>query len=140
MCGVIFSVPPREDTHTHTHTHTQTVRSAFLKPLLTNVGEVFGVCRRSYEVWSPTIAASDSEQGGRFNLTLNLRIPTSEVLYTPTASEVLKDAWVKYLALFLVVLYLADQFSALVFFYQLVETTVLVETPHNKRGVKTNAL
>ena len=75
-----------------------------------------------------------------FNLTMVLRVPQQDVLYTPTASEVLKDAWLKYLAIFVVVKYLLEFFASFVAYNQLVDTTMRVETPHEREGVKATSL
>eukprot|EP00632_Arachnochrysis_sp_CCMP2950_P014664 CAMPEP_0185695460 /NCGR_PEP_ID=MMETSP1164-20130828/4537_1 /TAXON_ID=1104430 /ORGANISM="Chrysoreinhardia sp, Strain CCMP2950" /LENGTH=334 /DNA_ID=CAMNT_0028362319 /DNA_START=1 /DNA_END=1005 /DNA_ORIENTATION=+ len=99
--------------------------------------------RSFYEVWSPSgaVEGADVDQSSsHFNLTLNLRIPTADVLYTPTASEVLKDAWIKYLSIFVVVAFLLDRLCAFVFYYQLVETTMRVETSHSRHGDKPKSL
>ena len=95
-----------------------------------------------YKVWSPAPPPIDGPFGVReeFNFTMVMRIPEMEILYTPTASEVLKDAWIKYLALFVVVKYLLEKLCAFVFYNQLVDTTMRVETPHEREGVKATSL
>jgi transmembrane protein 231 len=75
-----------------------------------------------------------------FNLTMVMRIPEADVRYTPTASEVLKDAWVKYLAIFVVVKYLLEKLCAFVFYNQLVDTVMRVETAQDRSGVKATSL
>ncbi|KAJ8600718.1 hypothetical protein CTAYLR_003929 [Chrysophaeum taylorii] len=94
-----------------------------------------------YEVWTPVLAPVDNDFGHQtFNLTVNLHVKTADVLYTPTASEVLKVAWIQYLAIFVVVAYLLDQLCAFVFYNQLVDTEMTVETLQNKRGEKVKFL
>ena len=96
---------------------------------------------QQYSVWSP--APPPMDQYGvfeEFNLTMVMRIPEMDVLYTPTASEVLKDAWLKYLALFVVVKYLLEKLCSFVFYNQLVETTMRVEVAQDRTGVKATAL
>jgi len=81
-------------------------------------------------------------------LTLNLRVPVADVLYTPTATEVLKEAWIKcvpvflsffrgvfslpsllsrYLSVFVVLYLLLDRLCAFVFYFQLLPTTMAVD-------------
>ncbi|KAH8070865.1 hypothetical protein JL721_4780 [Aureococcus anophagefferens] len=95
-----------------------------------------------YKVWSPAPPPIDGPFGVReeFNFTMVMRIPEMEILYTPTASEVLKDAWIKYLALFVVVKYLLEKLCAFVFYNQLVDTTMRVETAQHRSGVKATSL
>ena len=69
-----------------------------------------------------------------------MRVPDQDIYYTPTASEVLKDAWIKYLALFVVTKYLLEYFCSFVFYNQLVDTPMRVETPHEREGVKATSL
>ena len=52
----------------------------------------------------------------------------------------LKDAWIKYLALFVVVKYLLEKLCAFVFYNQLVDTTMRVETAQHRSGVKATSL
>lgn len=84
----------------------------------------------TYMVWTPRVGNADNGRPA-FNLTLSLRIPAANVLYTPTASEVLKDAWIKYLSLFVVIAYILHQLCSFVFHNQLVDTEVTVETDQN---------
>ena len=94
-----------------------------------------------YSVWTPL--PQGITMGGvyqEFNLTMVMRIPEADVRYTPTASEVLKDAWVKYLAIFVVVKYLLEKLCAFVFYNQLVDTVMRVETAQDRSGVKATSL
>lgn len=91
---------------------------------------------RTYTVWTPT-----SAHASHFNITLNLRIPTGDVLYTPNVSEVLKDAWIKYLSVFLVVAYLLDALCSFVYRNYLLDDTTaeddvdLIATPYTMMKV-----
>jgi len=90
-----------------------------------------------YSVWSPSLGAStNSPESYTFNFTLDMRIPPADVEYTPTATEVLKAAWIRYLSLFVVVVYLLDKVAAFIFYNQLFDTTMTVETAESKAGVK----
>ena len=96
---------------------------------------------QQYKVWTPSPGVPDNHGAyANFNLTMVLRVPQQDVLYTPTASEVLKDAWLKYLAIFVVVKYLLEFFASFVAYNQLVDTTMRVETPHEREGVKATSL
>merc|ERR1712164_170649 len=56
--------------------------------------------QQTYKVWTPSPGVPDNHGAyAHFNLTMVLRVPQQDILYTPTASEVLKDAWLKYLAI-----------------------------------------
>ena len=61
-------------------------------------------------VWSPApvgggvvVGTSAATGGATFNVSATVRVPQLEVVYTPTVSEVLKDGWLKYLAMAVVV-------------------------------------
>ena len=83
-----------------------------------------------YRVWSPELGSSDDPLSDtKFNMTLNLRIPIANVLYTPTATEVLKDAWIKYLSILIVVAFLLDRLCSFIFYYQLLPTTPVDDVP-----------
>lgn len=94
-----------------------------------------------YTVWTPTHGPPTTTENSpvphyAFNLTIDMRVPQGDVLYTPTATEVLKHAWVKYLAMLVVVVYLLDKLCSFIFYNQLVDTTMCVELPDDKRGKK----
>lgn len=91
--------------------------------------------KNTYMVWTPVVGIADNARSV-FNLTLSLRIPAANVLYTPTASEVFKDAWIKYLSIFVVVAYILHQVCSFVFHNQLVDTEVTVETVQNHGETK----
>jgi len=70
-----------------------------------------------------------------FNFTAIVRNNPGPVLYVPSVSEVLLDAWVKYLAVLVVVALVLDRgFCAFVFQYQLVDTYEHVEGGASKAG------
>jgi len=97
--------------------------------------------QQTYKVWTPSPGVPDNHGAyANFNLTMVLRVPQQDILYTPTASEVLKDAWLKYLAIFVVVKYLLEFFASFVAYNQLVDTTMRIETPHERDGVKATSL
>lgn len=94
-----------------------------------------------YTTWQPSPGApSQYGKYETFNITMVLRVPMQDILYTPTASEVFKDAWIKYLAIFVVVKYLLEYFCSFVAYNQLVDTTMRVETAHEKEGIKSTKL
>jgi hypothetical protein len=79
----------------------------------------------TYTMWTgfaPAPADPADLSGRSFNFTAKIRYPQVEVLYTPTLSEVFFDAWVRYLALLVVVMYLLDAFLYFVYYHQLVHT------------------
>jgi len=98
----------------------------------------------AYTVWSPAPAGGGvaplDGSGATFNFSLTVRVPQQDVLYTPTVSETLKDGWVKYLAMFVVVYYLLDRLLAFAYYHQLVETAMHVELPTSRWGAKTHYL
>ena len=47
--------------------------------------------QQTYKVWTPSPGVPDNHGAyANFNLTMVLRVPQQDILYTPTASEVLK--------------------------------------------------
>jgi len=91
-----------------------------------------------YTVWSPRAGKRDdyasSSLPDSFNFTLNMRVPIAQILYTPPATEVFKDAWLKYLSLFIVIAFLLDRLCSFVFYNQLLDTTMCIETPYSQAG------
>jgi hypothetical protein len=83
--------------------------------------------------WQPSIAAADGSEG--FTIRAKIKIPKSEVLYIPTASEVLRDAWTKYLSMFIVVGFFLEKLCSFVYFHQIVESKMLVESVGSQVGV-----
>ena len=69
-------------------------------------------------LWSRAMDTS-STNDGQFNFTLTINIPEQGVRYIPKAADVLKDAWIKYLSLFVVVSYLLRSFCSFVFNHQM---------------------
>ena len=59
-----------------------------------------------------------------FNTTMILRIPVSQIKYTPDVAEVLKDAWIQYAAFLLVVAFLLDRLSSFVYTNKLLNSRV----------------
>ena len=93
---------------------------------------------KRHESWAPSAGPpANSPDSYVFNVTMDMRVPIADVLYTPTATEVLKAAWIRYLSLAVLVYYLLDKLLSFVFYYQLLDTTMCVETPASKEGVKT---
>jgi len=84
-----------------------------------------------YNYWGAKI----DDLAGTFTLNAKLNIPTQDILYTPKPMEVLKDAWVKYLSMFVVVGFFLEKLCSFVYFHQLVETKMLVETVGSTTGV-----
>jgi len=74
-------------------------------------------------IWSRALDVT-STTDKQFNFTLTLNIPEQEVRYIPKAADVLKDGWIKYLSLFVVVSYLLRTFCSFVFNHQIVGTRV----------------
>lgn len=80
-------------------------------------------------LWQGMLPAPALTNGddGTFNLTATIRYPIQTITYSPTASEVLFDGWIRYASM-LVVVYLAlDLICAFVFHHQLVDTYVHTE-------------
>ena len=63
-----------------------------------------------------------------------------KVLAFRAKAAALKDGWVKYLAMFVVVYYLLDRLLAFAYYHQLVETAMHVELPTSRWGAKTHYL
>mmetsp|Transcript_4228 Transcript_4228/g.8561 ORF Transcript_4228/g.8561 Transcript_4228/m.8561 type:complete len:321 (+) Transcript_4228:173-1135(+) len=84
-----------------------------------------------FAYWGPKL----DNLAGTFTLKAKLNIPTQDILYTPKPMEVLKDAWIKYLSMFVVVGFFLEKLCSFVYFHQLVETKMLVETMGSQSGV-----
>lgn len=87
-----------------------------------------------YPLWfgtnAPSVAAAVGEEIARRSFTLNMtfRVPSEQdVRYTPDTSELLKFAWIQYLAIFFVFYYLLKILDRHVFENQVVETRVDTE-------------
>mmetsp|Transcript_38727 Transcript_38727/g.60518 ORF Transcript_38727/g.60518 Transcript_38727/m.60518 type:complete len:108 (-) Transcript_38727:234-557(-) len=87
-------------------------------------------------VWDFAPSYVAERQSFSFNLTAVLQIPIEQVSYTPDISEVLKDAWIQYLSMAVVVGFLLQRLSSFVCYYQIVETDMRVETSTSRKGVK----
>lgn len=82
--------------------------------------------------WTPVV---DSASASTFTLTADIKIPTTDIVYIPTAVEVLRDAWIKYLSMFVLVGFFLEKLCSFVYFHQIVETKMLVETVGSNIGV-----
>ena len=79
--------------------------------------------------------------GGRvFNLTATFRIGQQEIVYTPGVGEVVKEAWVEYLAFLLLTYFLLHRLLAFVYYHQLVDTRVYVDSPSGTAVKKLHGL
>jgi hypothetical protein len=78
---------------------------------------------RGEAVWSraaPTPLDSSTDRVIRplFNLTATLHFPVTRVSYTPDVAEVLKNAWIQYLAMLVIVAFLVDRLLSFVLYHQ----------------------
>ena len=64
---------------------------------------------------STMVLKEDGLQYSVFNASMTLRIPSQPIRYFPTTTTILKDAWVKYMAFFIVVAFLIFRLNSLVF-------------------------
>lgn len=86
--------------------------------------------------WQPSVgtlngdAAAPNGGPAPFRAHIKVRIPEQTVLYVPTVSEMLKFAWMQYLALGFLVWYLATYTLDFAFSYQVVETTSRMDTQY----------
>lgn len=82
-------------------------------------------------LWTGVTPASplSSGEASTFNLTANIHFPLQEIIYSPAVSEVLFDAWIKYYAALVIVMYLLDLLCSFIFYHQLVETYVHSDQP-----------
>mmetsp|Transcript_32497 Transcript_32497/g.40802 ORF Transcript_32497/g.40802 Transcript_32497/m.40802 type:complete len:332 (+) Transcript_32497:40-1035(+) len=93
----------------------------------------------NYPVWEMALVGATSDYPSMFNLTTVIRIPISRISYTPNITEVLKDAWIQYLSMAVVVAFLLQRICSFVFYYQVVETDMTVETAQSRKGIKLHA-
>lgn len=76
----------------------------------------------------PTSAAERSSPP--FKSSFTVRIPQQKVMFVPTVSEMLKFAWIQYLAVAFLVYVLATYSADFVFSYQVVETSSRLDTQY----------
>lgn len=60
-------------------------------------------------------------------------MPVSDIVYIPKPMEVLLDGWVKYLSVFVVVGFFLEKLCSFVYFHQIIETKMLVDTVQTTR-------
>ena len=65
-----------------------------------------------------------------FKASFTVRIPQQKVMFVPTVSEMLKFAWIQYLAVAWIVYVLATYSADFVFSYQVVETSSRLDTQY----------
>jgi len=85
------------------------------------------VCRDA--VWSSETRSGvsslvEEDERSTFRVRATVRVPVQEVMYSPTVTEVLRDAWTKYLARLVVVWYLLGKVNSFLFANQIVESSV----------------
>ena len=66
------------------------------------------------------------------NISMVVRIPEQAVLYTPAVSEVLKYAWIQYIAFFIITTFLLHRLTSFVFRNQLLHAYTTVDVMSNK--------
>ncbi len=84
----------------------------------------------THSYWTPATTNTD-----RFSIKTNIKIPVSDVLYIPAATEVLRNAWVTYVSIFIVTAFFLEKLCSFVYFHQIVDTKMLVETVGSNVGV-----
>jgi len=60
-----------------------------------------------------------SQKQQHFNFTMVIDIPTQEITYIPTFSDIMKDAWIKYVSIFVLVCLLLRQLCSVVYYHQM---------------------
>lgn len=65
-------------------------------------------------------AAPPSGAGDAFEAVFQLRVPQQYITYSPGVSEVLKNAWIQFAAIFIVIFFLLDRMNSFVFTHRLV--------------------
>jgi len=78
---------------------------------------------------------SGTAESSTFEFKADIRFDEEEIIYIPTALVVLRDAWVKYLAMFVIVGFFLERWASFVYFHQIVETKMMVETFGSQTGV-----
>ena len=68
---------------------------------------------------SLSMPVSSASEQHYFNLTMIIDVPTQEVCFIPTFSDVIKDAWIKYLSLFFLISILLRQLCGVVYSNQM---------------------
>ncbi|GBG29960.1 Transmembrane protein 231 [Hondaea fermentalgiana] len=87
------------------------------------------VLANEYKVWEVSRGADSFQStAGGFALNLTVHVPVDELTYTPDLAEVLKFAWIQYLALFALFFALIYAIRQFVFSNQVLETLVESES------------
>ena len=89
----------------------------------------------------PHNAAKNQELAGpgEFQFNLVLRVPTHQpIVYYPSASELLKFAWIQYLAMLIIVYKLVLSAKDFIFRNQVVETRVVLDHSSSAPRQKTH--
>ena len=77
----------------------------------------------SYSQW-------ESGSGTNFTIQLNLRYPIQTITYTPGFWQLIKFAWIQYLAILIVFYTVLRWVQSFVFLNQIIYTVRLKEKPH----------
>ena len=84
-----------------------------------------------YSAWTPSAGSrTASTTQEPFRLHLAVRVPQQGILYRPGLSEMLKFAWIQYLALAFIVYVLGTYSADFVYNFQVVETTSRLDTQY----------
>jgi hypothetical protein len=79
--------------------------------------------RGDYVWWRASATPYDATAARpSFNLTATLRFPLTRVSYIPDVAEVLKNAWIQYLAMLVLVAFLVDRLLSFVCYHQVRQT------------------
>lgn len=62
-----------------------------------------------------------------FSATVTVRVPPQTLLYVPPVSKMLKDAWIQYMAFFLVVWFLLFRLNSFVFSHRLLHSMTVTD-------------
>jgi transmembrane protein 231 len=79
---------------------------------------------------SPNLADVGSQKF--FNATMTMRVPVQKIVYIPSASEVLKHAWIQYVSFFIVVGFLLVRLTSFILRHRLIYATPVADVVHEK--------
>lgn len=74
----------------------------------------------------------DSAEEGYLNIAVSLSIPAQPIRFFPTMSEVLKQAWIQYIAFFIVTWFILQRINDFIFRHKLVPATAVCDIMYEK--------
>ena len=75
--------------------------------------------------------ASNPNQCNLFNFTGTISVPSQEIIYIPTLTEIIRKIWIQYLSLLVILIFLVKKICRIIFANQLIVTTITKDLDRN---------